>query len=89
MFAVFLLKVRVNKALLLCATHHICAPRHYLVYLQENKVMQDRTGFTAHVVARNVLHSGVYPGSITLRQDIAGVIPPFRNETHLGRWDFL
>lgn len=81
MSVVFLLKDRVNKTLVLCAMHHICAPRHYLGSLQENKVMQDRTGSTAPVMAGNV--------SITLRQDIPGVIPSFRNETHLERWDFV
>lgn len=51
MFAVFLVKVRINKELFWMP----CTPRHYLVYLQENKVVQDRRGFTAHVVARKAL----------------------------------
>lgn len=54
-FVVLLLKVRVNKTLFLCAMQLVCAPRHYLVYLKENKVMQDRTGSAAHVMAGNEL----------------------------------
>lgn len=61
-FAVFLLKVRVKKAMFLCAMNDICAPRHYWVYLKENKVMQDMFYCTCG-------GKGCAPGSVTLRQD--------------------
>lgn len=58
---------------------HICTLRHYLVCLQENKVIDDMTAPAADEKARNIL------SSITLRQDFTNVITGFWNETHLEK----